>query len=114
MPMNYSSLVGDMGSSLSGRQKRRVLLARALYKNPRLLFLDEATGHLDATREEQINQAIKQLPLTRILIAHRASTIASADRVVRMEDGELVADVTQTAPVEAAVANAPVRETVAA
>ena len=114
MPMNYSSLVGDMGSSLSGGQKQRVLLARALYKNPRLLFLDEATSHLDATREEQINQAVRQLPLTRILIAHRASTIASADRVVRMEQGQLVADVTQAAPVDATVANAPVGDAVAA
>ena len=114
MPMNYSSLVGDMGSSLSGGQKQRVLLARALYKNPRLLFLDEATSHLDATREEQINQAIKQLPLTRILIAHRASTIASADRVVRMDDGELVTDVTQPAPAEAAPPRASARGTVAA
>ncbi len=114
MPMNYSSLVGDMGSSLSGGQKQRVLLARALYKNPRLLFLDEATSHLDATREEQINQAVRQLPLTRILIAHRASTIASASRVVRMEEGELVTDATQSAPIEAAVANVPEREAVAA
>ena len=96
MPMNYSSLVGDMGSSLSGGQKQRVLLARALYKNPKLLFLDEATSHLDTTREEQINQAIQQLPLTRVIIAHRASTIASAERVVQLQAGVLVADRTQT------------------
>ena len=114
MPMNYSSLVGDMGSSLSGGQKQRVLLARALYKNPRLLFLDEATSHLDAAREEQINQAIKQLPLTRILIAHRASTIASASRVVRMEEGELVADMRQLHPAETDAAGAPVGDAVAA
>ena len=99
---------------LSGGQKQRVLLARALYKNPRLLFLDEATSHLDAAREEQINQAIKQLPLTRILIAHRASTIASASRVVRMEEGELVADMRQLHPAETDAAGAPVGDAVAA
>lgn len=60
-----------MGSSLSGGQKQRVLLARALYKNPKLLFLDEATSHLDAQRESLINDAVKQLSLTRIVVAHR-------------------------------------------
>jgi len=111
MPMNYSSLVGDMGSSLSGGQKQRVLLARALYKNPRLLFLDEATSHLDATREEQINQAIRQLPLTRIIIAHRASTIASAERVVQLQAGLLVADQAQSEKTEAPrVARPPAEE----
>lgn len=85
MPMNYNTLVGDMGSSLSGGQKQRVLLARALYKGPQLLFLDEATSHLDAQREGLINDAIKQLPLTRIIVAHRADTIAMAQRVIALD-----------------------------
>lgn len=82
MPMGYQTLVGDMGSSLSGGQRQRVLLARALYRRPRLLLLDEATSHLDINREKQVNEAIKHLRTTRIVIAHRPETIASADRVI--------------------------------
>lgn len=82
MPMGYETLVGDMGSSLSGGQKQRVLLARALYSKPRILVLDEATSHLDVCRESQINEKISSLKITRILIAHRESTIQSADRII--------------------------------
>lgn len=92
MPMNYNTLVGDMGSSLSGGQKQRVLLARALYKKPKLLFLDEATSHLDAQRESLINQAVKQLPLTRILVAHRPTTIATVDRIIELASGCVMRD----------------------
>jgi len=92
MPMNYNTLVGDMGSSLSGGQKQRVLLARALYKRPRLLFLDEATSHLDAQRESLINEAVKQLPVTRIIVAHRPTTISAAERVVTLDRGRVVRD----------------------
>lgn len=90
MPMGYHSLIGDMGSSLSGGQKQRVILARALYRNPRLLFLDEATSHLDVKRERQVNEAVRQLQLTKVIVAHRSETIASADRVLAMEDGRIV------------------------
>ena len=87
MPMGYHSLVGDMGSSLSGGQKQRVILARALYREPRLLILDEATSHLDTTCEHQVNMAIRRLVMTRIVIAHRTETIASADRVLLLSHG---------------------------
>ncbi len=92
MPMAYNTLVGDMGTVLSGGQKQRVLLARALYKRPTILFLDEATSHLDVAREYEVNAAIKSLNITRIIVAHRPETIASADRVVVLDRGKVVHD----------------------
>ncbi|MGG6461752.1 peptidase domain-containing ABC transporter [Solilutibacter silvestris] len=92
MPMGYHSLIGDMGSSLSGGQKQRILLARALYRKPRLLILDEATSHLDVARERLVNDAVKELKLTKVIIAHRPETIASADRVLEVEGGRAVRD----------------------
>lgn len=82
MPMGFHTLIGDMGNSLSGGQKQRILLARAFYREPRVLVLDEATSHLDVGRERQVNEAIKHLPVTRITIAHRPETIKMADRVI--------------------------------
>jgi ATP-binding cassette subfamily B protein RaxB len=89
MPMGYHSLVGDMGSSLSGGQQQRLFLARALYRRPQILVLDEATSHLDVAMERQLNQAIKALNITRIVIAHRPETIAHADRVLELVDGAI-------------------------
>ena len=90
MPMGYETLVGDMGSSLSGGQRQRLLLARAFYRRPRLLVMDEATSHLDASREKAVVAAIAGLGVTRIVIAHRRETILSADRVFSTRDGGLV------------------------
>ena len=73
-----------MGSTLSGGQRQRILLARALYRRPRILMLDEATSHLDTACEARVNTAIAGLGVTRIIIAHRRETIASADRVIRL------------------------------
>jgi len=92
MPMGYLSIVGDMGSALSGGQKQRLILARALYRKPLALFLDEATSDLDVARERLVNQAIRQLALTKIIVAHRPETIASADRVLIMDRGAVVED----------------------
>lgn len=88
MPMGYQTLVGDMGSSLSGGQIQRVLLARALYRQPDILVLDEASSHLDIEREKLINYTIRQMDVTRIIIAHRPETIRSADRVIVIEQGK--------------------------
>ncbi len=85
MPMGYDSLIGDMGSSLSGGQKQRIILARALYKDPKILFMDEATSHLDTGLEEDINEAVSRLKITRVIIAHRKETIASADREIKLK-----------------------------
>lgn len=93
MPMGYDSLVGDMGSALSGGQKQRILLARALYRKPKILFMDEATSHLDSCLERKITGAIASLQMTRITIAHRRETILSADRVMELKNGTLL-DVT--------------------
>lgn len=109
MPMGFNTLVGDMGTVLSGGQKQRVLLARALYKRPRILFLDEATSHLDIDKEKQVNEAVKRLEMTRVIIAHRPETIASADTVIVMMGGHIVAS--SAAPHMAATPAPPVQAT---
>lgn len=85
MPMAYQSLVGDMGTTLSGGQKQRVLLARALYAQPKILFLDEATSHLDTHNEGIINHHVKHIGITRVIVAHRKETVNIADRVIDLE-----------------------------
>jgi ATP-binding cassette subfamily B protein RaxB len=90
MPMGYQTLVGDMGSSLSGGQRQRVLLARALYKQPKILALDEATSHLDVDNEKKVNGALACMHLTRIMVAHRRETIEAAERVIVLQNGKAV------------------------
>ncbi|WP_373741399.1 peptidase domain-containing ABC transporter [Neisseria sp.] len=85
MPMGYETLIGDMGSALSGGQKQRIIVARALYRKPRILFLDEATSNLDMENERAINENLKMLNITKIMVAHRKETIESADRIIDME-----------------------------
>jgi len=103
MPMGYNTLIGDMGAALSGGQKQRILLARALYKRPRILLLDEATSSLDVDRERVVNHAVRQLALTRVIVAHRPETIASAGRVIALHEGRVAQDlrsVPGTAPLQ--------------
>jgi ATP-binding cassette, subfamily B, bacterial CvaB/MchF/RaxB len=103
MPMGYLTLVGDMGASLSGGQKQRILLARALYKRPRVLLLDEATSSLDIEKERVVNNSVRKLALTRVVVAHRPETIASASRVIALQDGRITQDLRSlagTAPLQ--------------
>jgi ATP-binding cassette subfamily B protein RaxB len=89
MPMGYHTLIGDLGSGLSGGQKQRILLARALYKAPRVLALDEATSHLDVANEQAVTAALSMLTLTRLIISHRPETMAGVQRVVQLTDGQV-------------------------
>ena len=88
--MGYNSLVGDMGANLSGGQIQRLLLARALYQSPCVLFMDEATSHLDKDNEAKISEQIQHLPITRIMIAHRQETISMAEQVFCLNNGTLI------------------------
>jgi len=85
MPMGYDTLIGELGEGLSGGQKQRLFIARALYRKPGILFMDEATSSLDHESESCVNQAIKELNITRVIIAHRETTISSADRVISLK-----------------------------
>ncbi|MEQ1546951.1 ATP-binding cassette domain-containing protein, partial [Methyloglobulus sp.] len=87
MPLGFDSLVGDMGSTLSGGQKQRVLLARALYGEPKILFIDEGTAHLDPEIEDKLLNNLATLNITRITIAHRSKAIVMAARIVRIVQG---------------------------
>ena len=85
MPMGYHSRIGDMGSSLSGGQIQRLILARALYRKPKILFLDEATSNLDVKAESYINNSIASMNITRVFIAHRPQTVQFATRIYKFE-----------------------------
>jgi ATP-binding cassette subfamily B protein RaxB len=89
MPMGYLTLVGDMGSTLSGGQRQRILLARALYRQPKVLVLDEGTANLDPETEETIANLVEGMPITRIVVAHRPALIQKAKRVFRAENGSI-------------------------
>jgi ATP-binding cassette subfamily B protein RaxB len=89
MPMAYNTITGDNGIGISGGQKQRILLARALYRRPKILVLDEATSELDIANEKSVNATIQALGLTRIIVAHRPETIAMAERVIVIKNGRV-------------------------
>ncbi|WP_205950443.1 peptidase domain-containing ABC transporter [Pantoea stewartii] len=82
LPMGYETLLGELGEGMSGGQKQRIFIARAIYRKPGILFMDEATSHLDSDCEALVSNAIKKMKITRVIVAHRETTISSADRVV--------------------------------
>ncbi|MGB2712104.1 MAG: ATP-binding cassette domain-containing protein, partial [Conexibacter sp.] len=93
LPDGYDTIVGERGLTLSGGQRQRIAIARALLANPRILVLDDATSSVDASTEQEIKQALREVMggRTTFVIAHRLSTISLADSVVVIEGGTIVA-----------------------
>ena len=92
LPLKYETHIGNTGVDLSGGQKQRLLIARAIYKNPKFLFLDEATSFLDATNELLIMNNLTDYfkGRTVLIIAHRLSTVKNADNIIVLEHGKIV------------------------
>ncbi|HHT7239528.1 TPA: peptidase domain-containing ABC transporter [Bacillus cereus] len=90
LPMGYNTIISEFGTNFSGGQKQRIALARALIGKPSILLLDEATSSLDTIIEEEIDKVLSDLRCTRIVIAHRLSTVKNADKIVVLDQGEIV------------------------
>jgi ATP-binding cassette, subfamily B, bacterial CvaB/MchF/RaxB len=89
MPMDYGTIVGDMGAQISGGQRQRLLIARALYREPAVILFDEGTANLDAVSEKKISEVLANLAPTRIIVAHRSHLLTVADIVYEVRDGKV-------------------------
>ena len=89
LPLGYASVVSENGTSLSGGQRQRLLLARALINRPQVLLLDEATSALDNLTQAEIDRALSVMKCTRLVVAHRLSTVINADRIIVMSEGRI-------------------------
>jgi len=92
LPDRYNTMVGERGVTLSGGEKQRICLARAILKDPPIIFLDEATSALDSRSEYLIQESLKEILAnkTAIIIAHRLSTVQHADRIIALDKGQIV------------------------
>ena len=90
MPMGLQTVIGDGGSTLSGGQRQRLMIARAIVHRPRMLLFDEATSALDNRTQEIVSKSLESLAATRIVVAHRLSTVVNADRIYVMQRGHIV------------------------
>lgn len=95
LPMKYNTFISESAAHMSGGQRQRVILARALYRNPAVLIVDEPTSNLDIETERLINDNIAQLQVTRIMVTHRPDSLLAADRVIRLEAGKIVSDISR-------------------
>ncbi len=92
MPMNMFTIIGEGASGISGGQKQRLMIARAIAPKPKILMFDEATSALDNITQKQVSDALDSLKCTRIVIAHRLSTIRNCDRIIVLDEGRIVED----------------------
>ena len=92
LPLGYNTKIGNEGHGISQGQKQRILIARAVYKNPEFIFFDEATNALDANNEKVIMENLDEFfkGKTVVVVAHRLSTVKNADQIVVLEKGEIV------------------------
>lgn len=92
LPLSYNTMVGQEGQGISQGQRQRLLIARAIYRNPQFIFLDEATNALDANNERVIIENLAEFykGKTVIIVAHRLSTVKNADQIIVLDNGELV------------------------
>jgi ATP-binding cassette, subfamily B, bacterial CvaB/MchF/RaxB len=88
MPMGYNTVVGDLGTSFSGGQRARLFLARALYRKPKIIVIDEGSANIDLKTEAAINETLQRLKITKIVVAHRPQTIEAASKVWTIQNGK--------------------------